>query len=88
MVVCGASELSCSDYDCCVPLCFLLICLLWLSLSFDGSCAFLFVKTKPPEVAEWSEHKTMDGKSYYYNSRTLESVWEKPKALIDWDGTY
>ncbi|GFO13671.1 transcription elongation regulator 1, partial [Plakobranchus ocellatus] len=40
---------------------------------------------KPPEVLEWSEHKNNDGKSYYHNSRTLESVWEKPQVLIDWE---
>ncbi|XP_059155432.1 transcription elongation regulator 1-like isoform X2 [Physella acuta] len=41
--------------------------------------------TKPPEVAEWSEHKNTDGKSYYHNSRTQESVWEKPQVLKDWE---
>ena len=42
--------------------------------------------TKPPEVAEWSEHKNTDGRSYFYNARTGDSVWEKPKALADWEG--
>ena len=37
-------------------------------------------------MAEWSEHKTADGKSYYYNARTQQSVWEKPKVLEDWEG--
>ena len=41
---------------------------------------------KPPEVSEWSEHKNTDGRSYYYNSRTMESTWEKPQVLIDWEG--
>ena len=27
----------------------------------------------------WSEHKTGDGKVYYYNKITMASVWEKPK---------
>ncbi|KAL3865336.1 hypothetical protein ACJMK2_006934 [Sinanodonta woodiana] len=40
---------------------------------------------KPPEVAEWSEHKNSDGRSYYYNTKTMESTWEKPQALIDWE---
>ncbi|MGH0119416.1 UNVERIFIED_CONTAM: hypothetical protein FKN15_022551 [Acipenser sinensis] len=31
--------------------------------------------------SEWSEYKTMDGKTYYYNNRTLESTWEKPYEL-------
>lgn len=39
----------------------------------------------PPEVSEWSEHKNPEGKSYFYNQRTQESVWEKPQILLDWD---
>lgn len=41
---------------------------------------------KPQEVQEWSEHKNTDGRSYYYNSRTMESTWEKPQILTDWEG--
>ena len=42
---------------------------------------------KPAEVAEWSEHRNaQDGRMYYYNSRTIESTWEKPKVLADWEG--
>ncbi|XP_077992792.1 transcription elongation regulator 1-like isoform X2 [Glandiceps talaboti] len=36
-------------------------------------------------VSEWSEHKNADGRTYYYNSRTMESTWEKPKELADKD---
>lgn len=43
---------------------------------------------KPPEVAEWSEHKNPEGRSYYYNSRTAESTWEKPKVLVDWESKW
>ena len=43
---------------------------------------------KPPEVAEWSEHRTADGRCYYYNSRSADSTWEKPKALADWEGRF
>ena len=43
---------------------------------------------KPPEVAEWSEHKNVDGRSYYYNSTTMESTWDKPQVLTDWEGVY
>uniref|UniRef100_A0A8C9V5R3 Transcription elongation regulator 1 n=1 Tax=Scleropages formosus TaxID=113540 RepID=A0A8C9V5R3_SCLFO len=32
-------------------------------------------------LTEWSEYKTADGKTYYYNNRTLESTWEKPEEL-------
>ncbi len=42
---------------------------------------------KPPDVAEWSEHRNVDGRMYYYNSKTQESTWEKPKVLADWEGT-
>ena len=27
----------------------------------------------------WSDHKTPDGKMYYYNKVTRQSVWEEPK---------
>lgn len=29
----------------------------------------------------WEEHKTNDGKTYYYNRDTNESVWTQPEAL-------
>ena len=29
----------------------------------------------------WSEHKAPDGRTYYYNSVTKQSSWEKPDAL-------
>ncbi|XP_033995794.1 transcription elongation regulator 1-like isoform X4 [Trematomus bernacchii] len=34
-------------------------------------------------LPEWSEYKTADGKTYYYNNRTLESTWVKPPALVE-----
>lgn len=30
---------------------------------------------------EWSEHKAPDGRTYYYNSITKQSHWEKPEIL-------
>lgn len=30
-----------------------------------------------------NEYETPDGKKYYYNSKSGESVWEKPKCLLD-----
>lgn len=42
---------------------------------------------KPAEVAEWSEHKNADGRSYYYNAVKMESTWDKPPALVEWEGT-
>uniref|UniRef100_A0A3Q3DA53 Transcription elongation regulator 1 n=1 Tax=Hippocampus comes TaxID=109280 RepID=A0A3Q3DA53_HIPCM len=35
------------------------------------------------QLPEWSEYRTVDGKTYYYNNRTLESTWEKPQAVLD-----
>ncbi|XP_011304285.1 transcription elongation regulator 1 isoform X2 [Fopius arisanus] len=33
----------------------------------------------------WTEHRAPDGRSYYYNSKAGESVWEKPQALKDFE---
>ncbi|XP_034539199.1 transcription elongation regulator 1 isoform X6 [Notolabrus celidotus] len=35
------------------------------------------------QLPEWTEYKTADGKTYYYNNRTLESTWEKPLAVLE-----
>lgn len=34
-------------------------------------------------ASEWTEHKAPDGRSYYYNAKKAESVWEKPQPLKD-----
>ncbi|CAG0881160.1 unnamed protein product [Darwinula stevensoni] len=31
--------------------------------------------------SQWTEHKAPDGRTYYYNSMTKESSWEKPDEL-------
>ena len=49
---------------------------------------FCSQEQKPPDVAEWSEHKNTDGRSYFYNSNSMESVWEKPKIMADWEGLW
>ncbi|KAF0695971.1 Aste57867_13243 [Aphanomyces stellatus] len=36
----------------------------------------------PPTTAVWTEHKTLDGRSYYYNKQTKESVWERPEEFL------
>lgn len=35
----------------------------------------------PPASCEWTEHKSPDGRTYYYNSLTKQSAWEKPDEL-------
>ncbi|KXJ74426.1 hypothetical protein RP20_CCG013718 [Aedes albopictus] len=32
-------------------------------------------------ISEWTEHKAPDGRVYYYNSVTKQSLWEKPDEL-------
>ncbi|XP_055543926.1 pre-mRNA-processing factor 40 homolog A [Wyeomyia smithii] len=34
-----------------------------------------------PVVSEWTEHKAPDGRVYYYNSVSKQSLWEKPDEL-------
>lgn len=29
----------------------------------------------------WTEHKAPDGRTYYYNSVTKQSMWDKPDEL-------
>jgi transcription elongation regulator 1 len=45
-----------------------------------------------PEIvaraAEWTEHKAPDGRSYFYNNKLGESVWEKPPALKNLESKY
>lgn len=36
-------------------------------------------ETKP--TSDWTEHKAPDDRSYYYNSGTKQSSWEKPDEL-------
>ncbi|XP_069086622.1 pre-mRNA-processing factor 40 homolog B isoform X2 [Pleurodeles waltl] len=35
----------------------------------------------PRKKPTWSEHKSPDGRTYYYNSETKQSTWEKPEEL-------
>ncbi|XP_071488136.1 transcription elongation regulator 1-like [Diadema antillarum] len=30
---------------------------------------------------EWMEYRSTDGRPYYYNTRTMQSTWEKPKEM-------
>lgn len=38
------------------------------------------------QAAHWTEHKAPNGKNYYYNAKTQESVWDKPQAMKDLEG--
>ena len=31
--------------------------------------------------SDWTEHRLPDGRVYYYNTKTLESTWDKPSEL-------
>ncbi|KAK7939510.1 hypothetical protein WMY93_002836 [Mugilogobius chulae] len=35
----------------------------------------------PKKKSVWTEHKSLDGKTYYYNTETKQSIWEKPDEL-------
>lgn len=37
--------------------------------------------TNAEKKSEWTEHKAPDGRTYYYNSLTKQSLWEKPDEL-------
>ncbi|XP_062861741.1 pre-mRNA-processing factor 40 homolog A isoform X2 [Trichomycterus rosablanca] len=36
---------------------------------------------QPKKKSVWTEHKSVDGKIYYYNTETKQSTWEKPDEL-------
>ncbi|XP_011488013.1 pre-mRNA-processing factor 40 homolog A isoform X2 [Oryzias latipes] len=36
---------------------------------------------QPKKKSVWTEHKSLDGKTYYYNTETKQSTWEKPDDL-------
>ena len=35
----------------------------------------------PKTVGDWTEHRLPDGRLYYYNNKSKESKWEKPKEF-------
>ncbi|KAF3858638.1 hypothetical protein F7725_011839 [Dissostichus mawsoni] len=41
----------------------------------------------PEPSDDWTEHISSSGKKYYYNCRTEVSQWEKPKDLLERQGT-
>uniref|UniRef100_A0AAQ4PMQ6 Pre-mRNA-processing factor 40 homolog A n=1 Tax=Gasterosteus aculeatus aculeatus TaxID=481459 RepID=A0AAQ4PMQ6_GASAC len=36
---------------------------------------------QPKKKSLWTEHKSLDGKTYFYNTETKQSTWEKPEDL-------
>uniref|UniRef100_A0A674ERT7 Pre-mRNA-processing factor 40 homolog A n=1 Tax=Salmo trutta TaxID=8032 RepID=A0A674ERT7_SALTR len=44
-------------------------------------CRVLKAKCCHPQKSVWTEHKSLDEKTYYYNTETKQSSWEKPDDL-------
>lgn len=40
-----------------------------------------FPPPAPNHKEQWTEHKAPDGRTYYYNSVTKQSSWQKPDQL-------
>lgn len=40
-----------------------------------------FPPPAPNQKEQWTEHKAPDGRTYYYNSITKQSSWQKPDQL-------
>jgi pre-mRNA-processing factor 40 len=47
---------------------------------FPGPPPPLFGQTPPPGI--WQEHKTPEGRAYYYNSVTKITQWTKPEEMM------
>ena len=37
----------------------------------------------PKTIGDWTRHRLPDGQIYYYNNKSKESKWEKPKEFED-----
>ena len=44
-------------------------------------CCITFFGPAVEESGGWSEHRTRDGYSYYHNSQSGESQWERPEGF-------
>ncbi|CAO2203660.1 unnamed protein product [Urochloa humidicola] len=40
------------------------------------------VNFSEPTSSDWKEHTASEGKKYYYNKKTRQSIWEKPVELM------
>ena len=38
------------------------------------------------EVSSFTEHETPEGKKYYFNKKSNESTWDKPKVFSELQG--
>ena len=48
--------------------------------SFPGFPLPHEIQAQKPKI-DWTEHRLPDGRVYYYNTKTLESTWDRPKEL-------
>lgn len=51
-----------------------------------GNCISFFRNSQEDgkdgkKKSEWTEHKAPDGRTYYYNTVSKQSLWEKPNEL-------
>uniref|UniRef100_A0AAQ5Z476 Pre-mRNA-processing factor 40 homolog A n=1 Tax=Amphiprion ocellaris TaxID=80972 RepID=A0AAQ5Z476_AMPOC len=49
--------------------------------SLRSDLFFILIAAAPGTSSLWTEHKSLDGKTYYYNTETKQSTWEKPDEL-------
>ncbi|KDR11070.1 pre-mRNA-processing factor 40 homolog B isoform X1 [Zootermopsis nevadensis] len=47
----------------------------------QGDASHIGDGTEAKSQSDWTEHKAPDGRTYYYNSLTKQSLWEKPDEL-------
>jgi hypothetical protein len=52
-----------------------------LMLFFYRDASLIGDGAEAKSQSDWTEHKAPDGRTYYYNSVTKQSLWEKPDEL-------
>jgi len=52
-------------------------------LSYLANCAAAIAAELMLAACPWKSYKTDDGREYYHNSQTQDTVWTKPKELAD-----
>ena len=53
----------------------------FLVWSTSERCIIIILYFSGGDQSQWSEHKAPDGRVYYYNNITKQSLWEKPDEL-------